>query len=527
MRWANNPGDEWVASSTGGTPVRRSLRPVRVLAWVAICVVALVSGLQAAIPAASPVDECQTLRHHGRSSEARSCFSHLLSSSDPYLRAEGHWGLNQYTEARDEFQAAIKAQPRNPEYRVRFGRMLLERFNRQDAAGLFNEALGINKDYAPALVGLALIASEQFESSAVELAQKALKSDPKLVEAQELLARFALEDNNPEKAIQEADKAIAMSDEALDAMAIRATIDWMNGKPQSPWMDRILKINPSYGEAYATAGYFFVINRRYEEGIDYYRKAIALIPQLWSAHSELGVNLMRLGEEQEARQQLELCYANDYRNAATVNTLRLLDSYKNFVTFKNGNTILRLNHKEAELLHPYVESELKRAIATYEKKYKMKLDRPVQVEMYPDHEDFAVRTMGMPGLGALGVTFGYVVAMDSPSGRKPGSFHWASTLWHELSHVFVLAATRHLASALVRRGHGGVRGDGGLARLGRPARSSRHHGDEGSQAAARCRARPWFYASSVPHAGGGFLLPGRKNLRVHRFQSGVMTNCWR
>ncbi len=33
--------------------------------------------------------------------------------------------------------------------------------------------------------------------------------------------------------------------------------------------------------------------------------------------------------------------------------------------------------------------------------------------------------------------------MDSPSGRKPGSFHWASTMWHELSHVYVLAATNH------------------------------------------------------------------------------------
>ncbi len=102
-----------------------------------------------------------------------------------------------------------------------------------------------------------------------------------------------------------------------------------------------------------------------------------------------------------------------------------------------------LHRKEADLLHPYLEAELKRAIADYEKKYKMTLDRPVQVEMYPDHEDFAVRTMGMPGLGALGVTFGYVVAMDSPSGRKPGSFHWASTLRHEMSHVFVLAATHH------------------------------------------------------------------------------------
>ena len=48
--------------------------------------------------------------------------------------------------------------------------------------------------------------------------------------------------------------------------------------------------------------------------------------------------------------------------------------------------------------------------------------RPGQVEVYPDHEDFAVRTMGMPGLGALGVTFNNVIAMDSPSGRPPGSF---------------------------------------------------------------------------------------------------------
>jgi len=51
--------------------------------------------------------------------------------------------------------------------------------------------------------------------------------------------------------------------------------------------------------------------------------------------------------------------------------------------------------------------------------------------------------MGMPGLGALGVTFGLSVAMDSPSARPPGSFNWASTLWHELSHVYVLTATAH------------------------------------------------------------------------------------
>jgi tetratricopeptide (TPR) repeat protein len=33
--------------------------------------------------------------------------------------------------------------------------------------------------------------------------------------------------------------------------------------------------------------------------------------------------------------------------------------------------------------------------------------------------------------------------MDSPSARKAGDFNWASTLWHEMSHVFILTATNH------------------------------------------------------------------------------------
>jgi tetratricopeptide (TPR) repeat protein len=225
-----------------------------------------------------------------------------------------------------------------------------------------------------------------------------------------------------------------MSANAIQAKAILATIDWLNDKPATPW-------DPHDGAAYETAARIFVLNRRYEEGIQLFRKAVALQPDLWSAHSQLGINLMRLGLEDEARVELELCYENQYRDAATVNTLRLLDSYKNFVTYKTDRTILRLQKKEAALLHPYFEAEMLRALDTYDKKYGFKLDRPVQVEVYPDHEDFAVRTMGMPGLGAQGVTFGYVVAMDSPSGRPPGTFHWASTMWHELSHVYVLNMT--------------------------------------------------------------------------------------
>jgi tetratricopeptide (TPR) repeat protein len=287
------------------------------------------------------------------------------------------------------------------------------------------------------------VSADGFDNAAIQWCAKALELDPKLVEAHELMANMALEDSDAPQAVKQADEAIKLSGDSLDAMAIHAAVEILADRSPDTWLDRIRQMNPSYGEGYALVAHHLVLNRRYEEGVTYYRKAIEADPQLWSARSELGINLMRLGQEDEPRRQLAMCYDNGYRNEATVNSLRLLDSYKNFVTFRDETTILKLQKKEADLLHPYFEAVIKEAIATYEKKYKMKLPGPVQVEVYPDHEDFAVRTLGMPGLGALGVTFGEVVAMDSPSGRQPGDFNWASTLWHEMSHVFILTATNH------------------------------------------------------------------------------------
>ncbi|HXB74830.1 MAG TPA: tetratricopeptide repeat protein [Candidatus Acidoferrales bacterium] len=351
-------------------------------------------------------------------------------------QAESLWKARRYQEANEVFKQLVAQHPENADYKVRWGRLYLDHWQPKIAADLFNEALAIKKDHAGAFLGMALVAADGYESRAADLANKALESDPKLLEAQELLARLALEDNTPSKAAAEAKKALEIDPNAVQAKAILASIDWLADKKETTW-------DPHTARGYETVGHFFVINRRYLEGIQYYRKAIELDPTLYSARSQLGINLMRQGQEEEAYKQLETCFTNGFQDDATKNSLVLMDSYKNFVTFKTDNTVLKLHKKEAELLHPYFESEMQRAIATYEKKYKLKLEQPVQVEVYPDHEDFAVRTMGMPGLGALGVTFGYSIAMDSPSGRKPGSFHWASTLWHEMSHVYTLTATGH------------------------------------------------------------------------------------
>jgi cellulose synthase operon protein C len=402
--------------------------------------VMVLGSLSPCLAANSP-DTCRALSKHGQQAEAKSCYESLVRSDSAYFRAEGYWGLDQYDQANEQFRIATAPPDSDPLYRVRWGRLLHERFNNTDAVGLFQEALKKDPKSAQAYLGLAIVSADGFDGKAEDYAGRALVLDPKLVEAHEFAANLALENADTEHAIAQADEALALSSDAMDAMAIHAAIELLADRSPDVWLDKVRKVNPGYGEAYARVAHYLELNYRFDDAIVYYRKAVEADPKYWPARSQLGVSLMRMGQEDEPFKQLEMCYNNGYRDAETVNSLRLLDSYKNFVTYKENGTILRLRKSEADLLHPYFAAELQRIIPTYEKKYKMKLNGPVQVEVYPDHEDFAVRTMGMPGLGALGVTFGQVVAMDSPSARKPGDFNWGSTLWHEMSHVYILTAT--------------------------------------------------------------------------------------
>lgn len=384
--------------------------------------------------AAAPGEDCRRAARRGQPA-ARACFERLALAQDAWSRAEGLWGLEMWNEAVKAFEEALRRDAKSPELRVRFGRLFLERFNQGEAAKLFQEALEAQEDYPPALLGMAHLMSENYDSRAVALTEKVLEKDPKNVEALELLARLHLENSDSKKAGETAGKALALEADAPDALAVKAAIEALADRPVS-W-------KPGHAQGYVLVARMLVLNRRYDDAIGYYRKALELNPDWQPARSELGIQMMRVGDAAEAKRLLEEAYKAGYRNKATTNSLTLLDSYKRFHVHRTPRVVLMLQQMEADLLQPYVERETLRALDAYEKKYGLKLPGPVQVEMFPDHEDFAVRTMGMPGLGALGVTFNLSIAMDSPSGRKPGSFHWASTLWHELSHVFVLEATNH------------------------------------------------------------------------------------
>lgn len=404
-------------------------------------------------PALAPCDE---LHDRGNAIDAAACYRGVLRLNDPAAQAEAYWMLGDLKSANERFREAIQIEPENPDLRVRWGHLYIESHQHAEAGELFQEALALDEDHVPANLGMATVLASRFEGKAVELAQEALEQRPEQAEGHLLLGRMALEEGDlaaARESLEEGlEQALDLGLAPLEAYALLASLAMLEGERDNPWVDKALEYNPRYGEVYAEQAHFYVITRRYREATERLRKAVEIAPQLWRAHAELGVNLMREGLDEEGRRHLEIAYGGDPYSAKTVNTLRLLDSYDQFDTIEDRDSsadgsvqaIYRLDKDESELLLPYVRDLTNRAIAEFTRKYGFELQSPVRVEFYPNHDDFAVRTMAMPGIGLLGVTFGYVVAMDSPSGREPGGFHWGTTLWHELAHVFTLESTDHL-----------------------------------------------------------------------------------
>ena len=167
-------------------------RAARIFFRAVVCAVCLAG---ASLAWGATPEDCHTLRKHGHRAEAQKCYESLTTARDPYLRAEGFWGTEMYQDANNQFRIAAEQSPANAMIRVRWGRLMHERFNNTEADNLFNEALQRDPKNAQAYYGLALVSADGFDSKAIEYTSKAIELDPKLYEARELMANLLLEDS--------------------------------------------------------------------------------------------------------------------------------------------------------------------------------------------------------------------------------------------------------------------------------------------------------------------------------------------
>ena len=411
-----------------------------------LLVLATVAAVSA--EAATTPQDCRRLEISGGDA-ARTCFRELLADPSPAVVAEAAWGLGNVAAANNAFRTAVRAAPDDADLRARWGELFLATYQVGDAQGLFGEALAIDPAHSAAKLGLARVALGRFEARAQQLVEEVLQAEPDNIGAQLLLARMTLEVGDNARAGQVLNAPLAAKDVLfrLDAMALAAALDHLAGKVPSPWEARALEIHPGYGALFETVAHFYIITRRYRQAITALERAVAIDPRLWSAHATLGINLLRINRFEDARRALVLAHDGDPYNVEVVNTLRLLDSLDRWRVLEEDRLILRTDPAESGALAPHVRRLVADAVRVVGERYGFIPSYPVVVELYPNHQDFAVRTSGLPGIGVLGVAFGDVVAMDSPSARGVDEgFDWASALWHELAHVITLGATDNLVS---------------------------------------------------------------------------------
>jgi tetratricopeptide (TPR) repeat protein len=341
------------------------------------------------------------------------------------------------------FDAAHDADPTLLDARVHAGDLFLDKYNAPDAKTSFDEVLATAAAHAGALLGLARVQEFEGRSEAMETARRALAANPALVPAHVMLGRLHLEAEAYDSATVATDRALAVDSSALDAWAVRAAAGWLAGDSAQYRAARAraeaLTVRPA--DLFATLAEAAVRHRRYADGVRWAEQAVAIDPRSVRALGVLGTNQLRLGDISTGRATLERAFAADPYNVWHKNTLDLLDAMAGYTTIERGRFRLVTSPEEAGLMELYLLPLLEEAFDSLAPRYRWTPARAVRFEVFRNHADFSVRSVGLAGLGALGVSFGDVLAMDAPSARDPGTFNWGSTAWHELAHTFTLGAS--------------------------------------------------------------------------------------
>jgi tetratricopeptide (TPR) repeat protein len=396
------------------------------------------------------------LRDLGRRTEADRIYDAIIeeyrkgsvrSSRDFGHLAVAAWRRDYIEDAKNFFIDATDGKKGEPELEALsdFGALFLEKFVPKEALGVYRDCLTINQAYPSALVGMALGKQYDSDSEAEKYALAALAVNPNLIPALDLVAELRIQEEDYGAGLAQIQRALAVNPRSLEALSLLAACHYLSDDRAAfeETEKKVLAINPNCGRLYYTLAENMMIRRKYQESVDFNRKAIALDSKLWAAYNSLGMNLTRIGDLAGGRKAIQQAFDGDSYNMWAYNSLEMLDQLDGFVLSQSPHFTFRIAKEDQPALAPYAPPLAEEAYDKLTKRYGFTPSVPLHMEIFPDHGGFSVRTLGLPTLGAVGVCFGKVVAMDSPRVKDVGPFNWGSTLWHEFTHVITLQMTNH------------------------------------------------------------------------------------
>jgi tetratricopeptide (TPR) repeat protein len=338
---------------------------------------------------------------------------------------------------------------------VKRAEIWIDFFDSPNAKGVLYPLLGHKRTYTqkgdpvdtyetPHPDGFALFALAfglEYKTSEMEdYMERTLKINPNHRIALLSLAQLRISDERYEDAHKKIERVLKINPKSLEALSLLASLHYLEGHSEKfeEIRQQVLLLNPHYGHFYYLLSNCIESKRQFEKSVELLQKAIELDPLLIHAYRALGVSLMRVGQEKEALEAFHKFRQFNNSDEMSFNMLSLFQQMESFETIVTPHFIVRLDVTEKPVMEPYLLPWLEEAYEALQKKYEFQVDSPILVEMFTKHDDFAVRTVGFGGLGALGACFGKLITLDSPKARKVGEFNWAATAWHEFAHVITL-----------------------------------------------------------------------------------------
>lgn len=350
-----------------------------------------------------------------------------------------------FKDALRAFDRAIALDGDNFEARDALGEMFLAKYNGADAQRTFDDALRVNPSDPRALLGAARRLVFDGQPGADSLLNRALAINPDYVDARVFRAGRLLDVEDYADAQREIDRALRVNPNSVPALAVAAGIKYVAGDQAAfqQLSQRAEAASPHNAVFYTQMAEIAGRIRLYSAAAEFARQGVRANPRAWHAYAVLGMNQLRLGLIAKGRASLDTAFKGDPYDVWTKNTLDLLDTFKNYDEIADGRFQFMIEKDESAILSLYLKPLVQQAYDTFHTRYGYTPPPPIRIEVYRSNADFSVRTVGMTGLGALGVSFGTTLAFDSPAAKDAGPFNWGSTVWHELAHTFTLGLSDH------------------------------------------------------------------------------------
>ncbi|MGA2257981.1 MAG: tetratricopeptide repeat protein, partial [Thermoguttaceae bacterium] len=355
------------------------------------------------------------------------------------------------------FPSATKLDPDYWPAHFEAGLLFMEKYNRADATKEFQSALEINPRAAEVHVALAELAMEDFQLDQAEaLLRRAMEINPGLPAAWRLKADVAwLNDQTAEALRLLHEKLLPLNPIEERTLARIAAcylvLDASPGKTASPRFDAlaaaVAQRNRHAGDFYTELAEMLEIRNKHVAAERYYREAIRLLPRQPESRAGLGLLLMRMGREADARALLKEAFDADPFHVRVKNSLDVLDVIDAMQSQTTPHFVIKYDKADTRLI-PYVARHLENVYGEIRQQFGYEPPGPTLVEIFNEsqgqsgHAWFSARVVGLPFLGTVAASTGRIVAMTSPGETQThGSFAWARTLKHEMTHVFNLQQT--------------------------------------------------------------------------------------